>query len=58
MVAGIIIMAAGAAVTFSSGFTVKKLFPGEDPKTSIKGVIIKIIGFVIAAVGLVVLTQS
>ena len=56
-IAGIILIAFGAFVTFGAVFITRKVFHDEEAKTSPKAMMLRGAGFVVAAVGLIIMTQ-
>ncbi len=56
-IVGLIVIAVGAAITFGAAFISRKLLHDEQPKTSLKSMVVRIAGFVLAALGLIIMTQ-
>ena len=50
-------IAFGAFVTFGAAFITRKVFHDEEAKTSPKAMMLRGAGFVVAAVGLIIMTQ-
>lgn len=57
MIAGIVIMAVGAALTYGSNAIVKAIFKAKEPKTDKRSIAIKFAGLAIVIVGMLVVME-
>ena len=57
MVAGIIILAAGAALTYGSNAITKAVFKAENPKADKRSIAIKFVGLAAVIVGMLAIME-